>query len=461
MSQTSVHAVSVAFHPQRPLGALRACENALAILMDAGWEPRLCHERLSRYCEQRGLGDLLDVNALETGGMLARDRLLCPTVSDAWSLVLREPRPGTGAAVRIERAGVRPVAALLRLARRSGPPEVWPRICGDAGLRFANECAQPSPVPPLPPGPGIVRLAHASLLVRSRTTSLLLDPIGLERFPSMETAPLDGLETDAVVITHGHGDHWHLPSVLHAAGERELPVICPRVPCVNLLTPLDFGRELALCGLDARTAAWGETIVVGDIEIDVLPFYGEQPTRDAPGPAPGLRNWGNCYRFNTPDYSAVVLADAGEDPLGSMEAAMADTVARRGPPTIVLACLRTFASPFFGGLASDWLTLPVYRLRELYQQHLQGRLPSTTAGPRGLARLCASADTLFFAPYANGYEGWRQPIHDIGWGEGEPSESEATGRFVAEGAAVGLRARALSWRCGDALVFRRGSLEAS
>jgi hypothetical protein len=263
---------------------------------------------------------------------------------------------------------------------------------------------------------------------------------------------------DAIVITHSHGDHWHLPSILCAAPSADTLVVVPRVPRRSILTSTLFSDELDLAGQRSIAPAWGETIVVGDITIDVLPFYGEQPCADPPGPPEGLRSWGNCYRFNTPDFSAIVLVDSGRDPLGDVADVVRRSAEMRGPPDAILACMRSFASPFFGGLSSYWATLPFDRLRQLFELFRRGQLPSTTAGTAGLADICVASGAKHFLPYADGFNGVGVPIHDTGWGLGEPAELELVAELERRLASVGGRTRAVAWNPGDHVHFTDSGL---
>jgi hypothetical protein len=260
----------------------------------------------------------------------------------------------------------------------------------------------------------------------------------------------------AVAITHGHVDHWHVPSLLAHLPRRDTPVIVPRVPCPSLLTFQDFEQTLRTCGQQALAPAWGETVRVGDIEVDILPFYGEQPVGVGTPLREGLRNWGNCYRFNTDDFSCLVLVDSGADPEGHMAQVVASSCRQRGPVDMVLACQREFLSPFFGGLSHYWAALPWARLQGLYRDYQEGRLQSGSAGPAGAAALCAAAQARSFLAYANGFEGVGRPITDVGWGEGEPSEAQCNAVMREELSRLGASTLVLEGCPGDVARFERG-----
>jgi L-ascorbate metabolism protein UlaG (beta-lactamase superfamily) len=379
-----------------------------------------------------------------------------------WWFVLQDPEERLSTSLDVESV---PVLAdfLRRITHTQDMEEVrqaWP-FDGEEWLdRLFTK--SPDLLWPMPTGPGIYRLEHATLLIRSRTTGILLDPISLQRrLPNMRRllARMPREAVDAVAITHGHVDHWHLPSLLANVARPGIPVIVPRVPFPSLLTFEDFQSTLRLAGQETRVAPWGETLKVGDIEIDVLPFYGEQPLREGAPLREGLRNWGNCYRFTTEDFSCLVLVDSGADPAGDITQVVAESQKKRGPVDVVLACQRTFLSPFFGGLSHYWASMPWSQLRGLYQDYRAGKLRCATAGTEGGAEACAAAGARYFLGYANGFEGMDRPISDVGWGDGEPSEERCNAKMREGLAGMKASTQVIDWKPGHVARFQRGRLE--
>jgi hypothetical protein len=221
--------------------------------------------------------------------------------------------------------------------------------------------------------------------------------------------------------------------------------------------------QLETIGQSHLEPAWWNTLTFGDIEVDVLPFYGEQPSVDVRCPDPHVRNWGNCYRVNAPNFSALLLADSGTDPDGSMLQVIEKSVSKRGPIDVVLACMRDFFSPFeVSGLDSYWMTLPFAELERLYASYEAGSLPTTTAGLSGggLASICAAARARMFLPYAQGFAGIGQPIPAGGWGPSPKlSETEALGELSRQLDRAGVRTVVQQWQPGDGIVPKNGSLE--
>ncbi|WP_158621607.1 MBL fold metallo-hydrolase [Corallococcus aberystwythensis] len=449
-----VNLVSLSSTSHVPLDGL------LVGMLRAELSPEAVRALLASTRERLG-NALLRPEGVDDGGWLVEEQVLYPSRLP-WRMTL--VRGASRRWVEVP-PGVMPLVAhfLRQVAHEPDARRVqalWP--FDDASWELWRDVTPTAPSRwSVPDGPGIYRREHASLLIRSRTTSILVDPLGLHRrMPSMTAAPTELPPEDlgAVVITHGHGDHWHLPSLLAQVASARTPVIVPRVSRVSLLTPMDFVESLEACGQSALAPAWGDTVRIGDIDIDVLPFHGEQPSREGPPLDGHLRNWGNCYRFTTEDFSCLLLVDGGADPWGDMEDVLAASCARRGPVDVLLACQREFKAPFFGGLGSYWAALPWGRLQALYRDHQQGTLGSVTAGASGAVKLCERAQARYFLPYANGFERPGQPITDIGWGLGEPSEADRNAFMRDALARQSLSTQVLDWCPGDVARFERGAL---
>jgi L-ascorbate metabolism protein UlaG (beta-lactamase superfamily) len=440
-----------------------ALDETLVVLTRAFLDLEFETEACARFVESAVAdGDVserfVDLSALRAGGLVMRPEALFPEVT-GWRFCLAGSSASDALDITVGSENFKTLAELLRIATHGQTvAALRDRLSEEKWRLFAPFLADDTHAsdPDEPDMPGLYRREHASLLIRSTTTSVLVDPARLfsgGRFRGA-LAPLP--RPNAVLISHGHDDHWHFASLLDAVKDSSVPVIVPDVPRRSLLSRSVFSEELKLANQAVDVRAWGAHLEVGDISVEVLPFYGEQPSRDAPGAAAGLRSWGNCYLVRTPQLSALVLVDSGADPDGDMRDVVADAVRRTGPVDVVLSCLREFPSPFFGGLEVYWAALPFSRLQQLYANYKEGTLPFTTTGPEGAAELCAIAGARWFLPYAHGYEGGGVPITDIGWGMDGISEAEILQR-VRVSARGGLAA--LAWNPGDVAVFRGGSLE--
>lgn len=432
------------------------------------FEPRRCRTILEETIERDRLdAGLFDLAALDAGGPVLTEAALFPFV-ERWRLVLRAA--GSRLSTSFAAADLPLVAALLRDLVRPGEDaarfrERWADVLGaDAVARLSGGAAA---VPadagrwPAVDRPGLYRREHASLLLRSARATVLVDPIGLSSglMPSLRLLPAEGGTgpLDAVLITHSHGDHWQLPSILRHDPSGQVPVVVPRVPRPSLICPEALDQVLSLAGQRQECREWWSTYGVGDLEVDVLPFYGEQPTRDAPGGDPRVRNWGNCYRVNAPGWSALILVDSGRDPQGDMVDVIERSVRERGPVDVVLSCLREFRAPFMPGLASYWVALPFAQLAELHRAHRAGELPSVTGGTRGAAAACVAARASYYLPYAHGFEGVGAPIAGNPF-SGAP-EAALLDDLDRDLRAAGASTRIVRWNPGDVACPTDGRLD--
>ena len=432
-----------------------------------GFEPEACRraaEELMRDPQSGADESLLDAAAITRGGMVAKPALLYPPAD--FALRIRGFEPGSAGwttRLRFDEDSAVDVAAFLRRLTRHG------EVPSDADLdplpeRVRAHWLRPDGVAETPEfpevnAPGLYRREHGCVILRSRTTTLMLDPVN-HWMPHAPRAPLGlrpgGAAVDAIFITHGHADHFNIASILAQAPGAHTPVIVPPVPRASLLAPNDMLATMRLFGQEALAPEWGTTLRVGDIQVEVLPFYGEQPVREGEGPPAELRNWGSCYRFTTPEFSAVALIDSGVDPLGDMGEVLRASVEAHGPVDFVLSSLPRFHCPFFFGLPQYYLSLPFARLRTLFEQYSTGRLPSVTPGADGIVEVCRAGRPRWYLPYGNGFDGLGVPIRDVGMHIGEPSEPDLMRYLSDRFAAEHIPTVAIAWNPGDQVVLRGG-----
>ncbi|MCC6994177.1 MAG: MBL fold metallo-hydrolase [Deltaproteobacteria bacterium] len=439
----------------------------LARWLEADYQPAACRAALEAVIAELQLPDrFFDLEAFRHGGVVGTDALLLEAYAQAgWELQLVSREPALKRALELPASRVPAVGALIRaLVGPGGDPSLLAAELAELLGPGLPALAPPAAAPRWPEigRPGIYRREHASLVISSRTSCLVVDPLALAvgRFPAaLSQSPTNlGLRRpDAILITHVHGDHWHLPSVLRYATDRDVPVVVPQVPAVSILTQEDPAEVLGLVGQCVRADGWDSSFAAGDIEVDILPFFGEQPTHDPPGPDPAIRNWGNCYRVNTPEFSVLVLVDSGADPAGDMLDVVEQSVRARGPVDVVLSCMQDFPSPFFAGVAHEFITLPFAQQRHLFQVMRRGQLPSATAGPLGAVQLCARAQAAHYLTYANGFSGLGVP-NGLDWGAGapEPGAIVILGQLLA---GQGVRTQARSWNPGDIALLDAGRLD--
>lgn len=382
------------------------------------------------------LTKLIDTDAARSGGPLARPELIREQYSH-WRLSVRSSGlPGQGASWRI--ADDRVPAGAWRTLLGAVPPS--------GGTQVAQSIKDASAT-----GGAVMRREHASVEIQSPSgTRILFDPVF--RSMSMNYAdrawvPEPGVA--AAFVTHSHGDHFELASLDHLAASGTTAYV-PAVPHPSFLAE-DMDAQLASCGLPRQVCELGSLTRVEDITVEALPFYGEQPSASVGPVDADLRNFGNCYRVDTPAFSALLLADSGRDPAGSMLAAIRDSVRRTGPIDIVLGCLRSIFLPFeVDGLPCYYTSLPMSGIRTDHELLQRGKLPSATLGLSGTAAACAEAQARIFLPYAHGMTDYGQPVGDNLFGPGTGLDELSACRSMAqELRRIGCPTEVVGWNTGD------------
>jgi L-ascorbate metabolism protein UlaG (beta-lactamase superfamily) len=289
--------------------------------------------------------------------------------------------------------------AIDRLAAQSGHADFVAELRAAGWLRTDT----PEPAPKQAHGPGLWFVGHNSVLVASRTTRILIDPwlrpwrdADPDGYRPLRAGDLGRI--DAIAITHSHGDHFHLGSLL--AFPRDTPIFVPYVARESILAT-DLAARLAQVGFTRIVAVkWWNRLRVGDLWLEALPFYGEQAT-SIELVYPELRNAGNTWIVRTPAVSAAFLADTGRDGAGSMVGAALEAVRKWGPVDVVFGGMRGFSLfPLF---------LPFTTLDAMFvnvpRELLAVRQELMHDGPQLLsAAECLGASHV--VPYADGGAPW-------------------------------------------------------
>jgi UDP-MurNAc hydroxylase len=116
-------------------------------------------------------------------------------------------------------------------------------------------------------------LSHASILIRSGATSIIVDPwlIGScywrswWNFPEPSFSEEEIAGVDAVIISHLHWDHWHGPTLRKFFKHKK--IIIPDEPGVR------SERDLRAIGFkDVRRVGHGEAVDIGNLRVTLYQF---------------------------------------------------------------------------------------------------------------------------------------------------------------------------------------------
>src|SRR5262249_17454335 len=134
-----------------------------------------------------------------------------------------------------------------------------------ARIRTELTRPEPSPPPEFPriEEPGIYRREHGCVIIRSRTTAIMLDPVAFWMPQGLRSPVAIAGPIDAIFIPHGHADHFNIASILAYAKNADTPVVVPPVPRASLLAPNDMLATLRMFGQTALAPAWGSSLLFG------------------------------------------------------------------------------------------------------------------------------------------------------------------------------------------------------
>lgn len=428
--------------------------------LDARLDPASCRAVIERAIQAGMPEGLLDPEQVTSGGVVGTERLLYDDrLQGSWRWTFRTGEGPRDLDVPMEYAPT--LAELVRIAARADSRDevisaAREYVDDDSFLKLMDLSlfdSREHGVWPRIELPGVYRREHASLLIRSNSGSTLVtDP---KRCARDWTTNFDSYPSDrywdpvSVLITHSHDDHFDLTSIvsyLPATGQ----VYVPHVPQPTLLSS-DMAALLEHIEQPAVAARWWTEHRIGDISVNILPFYGEQPTRSIPMPF-NLRNWGNCYRFELDGWSFAILADSGADPLGNVTDALAASVEDRGPIDILMSCCFTFQEMLNAGLAHYAFTVPFETIRA---QYLRG-FGAITSTPRGVAQACRAAKARYFMPYAHGFQSLYGDPGSPASHESINSESSAVELLRAELLRTGTPTTIIDWKPGQCLRWSNG-----
>jgi L-ascorbate metabolism protein UlaG (beta-lactamase superfamily) len=149
----------------------------------------------------------------------------------------------------------------------------------------AQDFVQRGPILPnhflLPPArPRVTFLGHTSVLFQTNDAAILTDPLLRNELGSPRRAfDVTRLDLTAICCTHAHWDHCELATLLRF--DKRTPVIIPRVRAATAFNP-PIAPVLRRLGFqDVRELEPWDRQQLGDVEMILVPFHGEQDEPDA------------------------------------------------------------------------------------------------------------------------------------------------------------------------------------
>lgn len=178
--------------------------------------------------------------------------------------------------------------------------------------------------------PGVELFSHSMLDLRSESTNILIDPC-LHLLDHTGASPTDRARLSrkleelrratAVLISHAHWDHCHIPTLLRL--QRDVPVYVPKVVTESYFNPSIKNLLVSLGFTNVREVTHWKRYEIGDATFTPIPFFGEWF-------GPGSSFDGFCYlvAMNGRTYLGTVDADRSER--GDMKPVF-EELARRAP----------------------------------------------------------------------------------------------------------------------------------
>jgi L-ascorbate metabolism protein UlaG (beta-lactamase superfamily) len=209
------------------------------------------------------------------------------------------------------------------------------------------------------------------------------DPLARADLGSHRSAyDLPRLALDAICITHAHWDHCNLDTLLLL--DKRSQVIIPRV-----YTPTAFNPPIApvlrrLGFHNLREVSPWETLQIGDIELTVVPFFGEEDE-------PGAKIDHYTYVFRMPGLTLYGGVDGYCDSFGDMRDVLPRVRREFQPSLAFLPISRIFFNYEHGGVNRFCRYVDTTMLNRDFQY---------TAGPEEAADWAGLLGASVVAPYA-------------------------------------------------------------
>jgi L-ascorbate metabolism protein UlaG (beta-lactamase superfamily) len=246
-----------------------------------------------------------------------------------------------------------------------------------------------------PVRPRVTFVGHTSILLQTAGATVLTDPLlrNLLRSPS-RAFDITRLQLTAICCTHSHWDHCDVETLLRF--DKRIPIIIPSVHQATAFNP-PIGPVLRRLGFrDIRELDPWQSQQLGDVEMVLVPFHGEQ---DEPGAV--IDHY--TYVFRTRDLTLYGGVDAYRDTFSDMNSVLTRVRDEYRPSVAFLPISRMVYRYEHGGVNGFCRYIDTTLLGQDFQY---------TAGPEEAAewvRLLGVSTvvpyaTFTFSPYATPHE---------------------------------------------------------
>ena len=341
--------------------------------------------RATRLRAIRSLEELFDPDSVAAGGCIASRALLYDSHQqrDRWTLALA-PRHGEPIVLDTAAGDV---------------PQSRTRCATRCSATTGSRCPRCTRIPACSAanGPratrrwhgrrsGIQRLEHASLLIASDTTRLLTDPISL-------AIGGNAARSRSRAVQPGPADRRH---ARHAWPSR--PLACPDDPAARrrrigarhrAAHPVASLALATTCSSRCVTSADGARARLGRRCGSATSRSTSCRSTASSRPSARRAAARRAQLGQLPGHDAAVLGDPARRRRGCAPVmdVIDQSVARRGRPDLLSCCRELRKAPFWQGLFTFWMVLPMTELQRLPRIAEAGDGPSITLGPDGIGEL--------------------------------------------------------------------------
>jgi L-ascorbate metabolism protein UlaG (beta-lactamase superfamily) len=251
----------------------------------------------------------------------------------------------------------------------------------------AQRCLQRGPIRPnsflvSSVRPRVTFVGHTSILLQTADSAILTDPLLRTAYSPAKAFDVARLDLNAICCTHAHWDHCNIETLLRF--DKRIPIVIPRVHRATAFNP-PMAPVLRRLGFqDLRELDPWESLQLGDVEMVLVPFHGEQ---DEPGAK--IDHYTYVYRMRGLTLYGGV--DAYRDTYGDMHDALKRVRDEYHPSVAFLPISRMWYSYKHGTLNGFCRYVDTALMNEEFQY---------TAGPEEAAEWVRVLGVSTVVPYA-------------------------------------------------------------